>query len=254
MPAVEQSSFNTKYSGDNLESQRAAQPEAPEIGPSKRTGNPARQPVRQPQGGRMKRRSFFQTAAAASTAVAISARADAAGSDIVKASHQAPRTGRPVEIDLEDPAAAAWMGEPSIDAFIYLEELFEGDPGQRSGSSLRLMEGRGAPFLNAEIAGTLQRDGTRGTHCLGYAQPEDVARFATAIAGGESPVEMPLKEMYPVISPTRPSGAKLSFLGGRHSEIRLYFGPHCLGVLPAALVAKFLECLHARTPAEAVCD
>jgi len=160
-------------------------------------------------------------------------------------SHQAPRAGGPVEIDLEDPAAAAWMGERSIEAFISFEEQYLGDPGQRSGASLRLMEAAEGVFLNAEIAST--------HHCLGYVQPAAAAQFAIAIAGGESPVEASLQEIYPEISPARPSGAKLFFFAGRYPQLRLQLGPHCAGVLRGALLTKFLECLRVRCAPEPAC-
>jgi len=197
----------------------------------------------------MNRRSFFQMTAAPSAAVAIGARAEA-GSQIGETSNQASHSRRPIEIDLEDPAAAAWLHDPEVSIFVHLLEADPGDPGQLSGCQLRILEGQ-APRLTVETD-AIQRDGSVMTHSLGYLDCEGLGGVIAPVFRGRSEFATPLRELH---FPERfygQSGVSLLLVNTCDSqvqELRIEVLGHIFGVLRAPILTGFLDCLRSRCAA-----
>jgi hypothetical protein len=180
----------------------------------------------------MKRRSFIQ-AAALSTVTALQSRG--------RSVSLPPVSKAPIEVDLANPDAARHIGNPGTDFFVLLEEMYPGDPGQLSGTSVRIMQSGKHTILNAEVT-SAQRDGTLLSHCYGYLNGAELAHIAVA-----KTFQLRLRELYPEVRPGRYSGAILTLSAGSHPELQVCFGNHCLGVLRGRLLARFLDCVRQRT-------
>lgn len=83
---------------------------------------------------KLNRRTFFQAAALLPAAVLQSTVLQSKGRAI-PAQAVAPA---PVEIDLTEPGAVAYIGRGATDLFVQLEELAPADLGEPSGASLRI--------------------------------------------------------------------------------------------------------------------
>ena len=181
----------------------------------------------------MNRRTFLQ--AAASTVAALQCKAQ-----IGRFQTSEPAEPTPVEVDLADPSSRRWRENPAVDAYVRLEELYPGDPGQLSGTSLRITESGKSAWLRAEF----------GTHCLGFLDAGKVADFVSTVqADSRQELRTFLFELYPEIEPRRWSGSSLLFMGGDDPEIRLCCGfgaAHCLGVVRGANLGALLECARVR--------
>ncbi|MBZ5584243.1 MAG: hypothetical protein LAQ30_18920 [Acidobacteriia bacterium] len=196
----------------------------------------------------MNRRSFFQ-AAAASTAAVLASGASA-DSHIMNAPGQAessPAVQNPLEVNIADPGAPRCWRDRATDVFVQLEELHPGDPGQLSGTVLRIMEAGRYASLQAEIGDVQQPYGGRATHCLGYLGAGELAQLADDAESGEALFTRPLRELYPCVLPNALSGARLIFVGGDRPEMQLCFGAHCLGVVRGQLLKTFLRCARMRS-------
>ena len=145
----------------------------------------------------MNRRSFFQ-AAALSTAPALQSRWQVNPS-------LPPVSKAPIEVDLADPDAARHIGNPETDFFVLLEEMY-GDPGQLSGTSLRIMGSGKFTTLNAEVA-SAQRDGSYLSHCYGYLNAVDLGRVGADPADVANGAVIRLRELYPYVRPDLYNGA-----------------------------------------------
>jgi hypothetical protein len=188
----------------------------------------------------MKKTSSFQ-AAAALTAVATE---DNAGASSLPMS--ASREGwKPIEIDLADPKALRHWTDGAVELFAQLEELYPGDPGQKSGGSLRIADSGKYGILNAQIGDQVQT-----THCVGFLFPKEIAHLAERACRGEN-CTVPLHEMCseePDLFKRKDlfSGATLAFFGGKDAALHLCFGAHCLGILTGNLLTAFLACMRIR--------
>jgi hypothetical protein len=168
--------------------------------------------------------------------------------DLAETSRRAPLTDRPTEIEIDlgsSMAAPAWSADRSIEVFARFENPCD---FERTGAALRIEDARENAFMDAEIADTLQRNGTRLSHSIGYLRPADVAWFATATALGlffsVSLWELQSEGMVP-------SGATLTFSPTASQDsvaplLQLRFGNHDLGVLRGHTLEQFLECLRLR--------
>jgi len=195
----------------------------------------------------MNRQSSLRTGAASTAAVL--EHSAGANSQIVNAPKHTKSLmvdQKPVEVNLADPGVAAYWEDPRVEVFVRLEELYPGDPGQLSGAALRISESGPSVQLRAEIGDILQPDGGRGLHCLGYLTAEEVEDFARNVHRGGA-FMVSLRELYPSVGPDAFSGAELIFCGKHEPEIRLRFGPHCLGVLRGGLLDVFLRCARVRS-------
>jgi hypothetical protein len=154
-----------------------------------------------------------------------------------QASAVTPLRAQPIEIDIADPAMAAYRRDASVEAFAQLEERFPADPDQLSGASVRVGDSGRHTTLWVGF----------GTHCLGVVFVDDVARLAACdLADAELKFATPLFESYPQFQPYRTSGAYLSLSGGESPELSLGFGGHCCGVLRGQNLRTFLECVRVR--------
>jgi hypothetical protein len=116
------------------------------------------------------------------------------------------------------------------DAYIRLEELYPGDPGEASGAQLRILDA-GRYLTLAVLA---------GDHWVGHLPVGKLAALVAVLR--EQPkkdVEMFLFESDPEQSGYPFSGAKLVYTD---HTLGLYFGHHCLGIVRGALLNRFLEC------------
>jgi hypothetical protein len=190
----------------------------------------------------MNRRSFIQ-AAALLPAVASQTRG------MVSASHP-PVLAHPVEVDLADAEAAWHIGNSGTDLFVLLEEGYAGDPGQLSGISLRISGSGRFTTLTAEGASP-QRDGSQLSHCWGYLQGAELALVGADSKDAEAGFSIRLRELYPEVKPDSYSGAHLALCAGENPELQVCFGTHCMGVLRARLLTRFLKCVRQRCEAEA---
>jgi hypothetical protein len=192
-------------------------------------------------------RRLFLRAAAASTAAALGA-STSANAQTVNAPVQAgssPAITKPIEVDLADPKAQAYLADGDVDAYARLEELWPGDAGQLSGACLRVSQATRYTFLQAHTAPAPQPYGGHTTHCLGYMSAEDIRRFVVE-TGTRANTMANLRELENDDAPLGLSGARLFFFGGDEPEMRLCFGAHCLGVLRGRLLTALLDCARIR--------
>jgi hypothetical protein len=191
----------------------------------------------------MNRRNFIQ-AAALSTVTALQIR----GREMsLPAVHAAP-----LEVDLADPDAARHIGNSMTELYVRLEELHPADPGQLSGTFLRVMQsGAEFTFLNAQCA-ALQPDGSQGFHIYGWLDGAELAYIGSVDSTDETgSFVVRLREHY-AYRPDRPdcySGASLILFAGDDPELQVSFGGHSLGVLRGQLLTNFLWCVRQRCSA-----
>ena len=152
----------------------------------------------------------------------------------------------PVEVDLANPAAERYLGNSGTDLFARLEELYPDDPGQLSGTELRIIDSGECLKLSAALAFSL-RDGRNGYHCFGSLDAADLAEtlWARQTESGHS-YSIALRDQRPEVGNSYFSGATLDLVDGLDCEIRVCFGSHCLGVLRGQPLRAFLHALLAR--------
>lgn len=187
---------------------------------------------------KLNRRTFFQTAALLPAAVLQSN-----GRAIPLQPAPMPV---PVEVDLAEPGAEAYIGHSATDLFVRLEELDPGDPGELSGAVLRIGDSEEDLSISATIGDVLQRDGSRTSHLLGFMEAEGMLRLASLDPiGGERDFAV-----FFTGNLCHPEGAYfavgLVLYPGDSPELHLNAGRHCLGVLRGELVSKFFACLGER--------
>jgi hypothetical protein len=196
----------------------------------------------------MKQKSSLRTAAASTAAVLeTSASANSQIMNAPEHTESSPIIRKPIEVNLADPGAADYRGDGAVELFAQLEELYPGDPGQRSGVVLRISEYGPHVWLVAEIGNVQQSyDDGPSTHCLGFLRGEEVGQFAEEATTGAGFVTS-LRELYHHAHPDALSGATLIFFGRDEPEIQLCFGAHCLGVLRGRLLTALLESARTRS-------
>jgi hypothetical protein len=149
----------------------------------------------------------------------------------------------PIECDLGEPGAAAYVAKPNVDLCAYMEEPH--DPGQSSGTCLRIMNSGKFMMVNAE-SGNCERCGSSVTHCFGYVTEGDIFKIQAATGMGMGFAVL-LRELHEGgYYDERPSGAKLVLDVEAEPELRLYLGSHLFGLLRGKLLATFLSALRSR--------
>ena len=188
----------------------------------------------------MKHRSSFQ--AAAVSAATVIGKSASTSSLPMNASRE---RWKPIEIDLADPKALRHWRDGNVELSAQLEALYPGDPGEKSGASLRIAGSGECGILNAQIG-----DQVQNTHCVGFLFPEEAAHLAERACRGEN-CTVPLHEMCsaePDLFKRKDlfSGATLAFFGGEDAALHLCFGTHCLGILTEHLLTALLACMRIR--------
>lgn len=185
----------------------------------------------------MNRRAFFRTATLSTAAVLQgSARRS-------RPAEPAAVFTDPYTIDLADPGAAAQMSNRDMEIFVRLEESEPADPGELSGARLHICEYGQWTVLGVTIGDTLQPQGYRTGHQLGWVRAEALAEIApttprTAVEDFSVPVTDSQDE-------TR-YRAWLMFSAGENPELRLNLYGHCLGVLRGEVLNSLFMCLRRR--------
>ncbi len=151
-----------------------------------------------------------------------------------------------VELELTgDNLDEALQAPTRVDVFVRMEEQFPGDPGQLSGTCLRVLDHGECATLNVEVD-ALQRNRRMGSHCLGWLNANEVAFLASAPDCAS--LSFDLRELYDREQDEDIfNGLSLSMRGGSDARMRVRFGRHSFGVLTGKLLADFLEVVRQRS-------
>ncbi|HEY1218138.1 MAG TPA: hypothetical protein VGF03_04315 [Bryobacteraceae bacterium] len=151
-------------------------------------------------------------------------------------------------IDVAAADAEEYFDKGHVGVYARLEERWPADPGELSAAKLLL--GEDFNCLSVEIGDTLQPDGKRSGHLLGFIERDGLHALATA-----NLFRSPIRSFSVFLTPAdkgkeTSSDLRLElFTAGVVDclpELRLHMAEHCFGVLRGSLLCKFLQCVRTR--------